>query len=256
MTNRKGMSTNRHSDPQTLTILSLLFILLPICPHRADAQTGKEATLTVRKTADFALSGRGDADAWSRTEWIPLPQLTEWENGENYRTEAKLLYSDTGIYALFRCDDRELSASMRSDYRMLWKEDVVEAFFWPDDRIPFYFEYELSPLNYELLILVHEQDGHKTRWRPYDYGFKRDTRHRTYVEGKMESGAHIAGWSAEFFIPFEYLQPLGGVPPKPGDRWRGNIYRIDYDRGETHYAWQPIEKSFHEYEKFGTLVFE
>ena len=231
----------------------LLWFLSGPCAY---GQSGKQAEWIVRKTPDFEISGTGEAQAWERTAWIELDQLTEWDDGQSYPTRAKVLYSVTGIYFLYRCEDEVLNASFRSNYRKLWTEDVVEAFLWPDDRTPFYFEYELSPLNYELLILVHEREGHKTRWRPYDYGYNRQTRHRTTVEGKALSGAPITGWMAEFFIPFEYLQPLGGVPPQSGDRWRGNLYRIDYDNGETHFAWQPIEKSFHEYEKFGTFVFE
>lgn len=238
------------------SIFFCLFLNAAVYVSAVSAQSEEKTILTVKKTDDFTITGEGEAEPWEKAQWIELRQLTEWDTGETYLTRAKILYSDTGLYFLFQCEDEVLNASMRSDYSLLWQEDVVEVFLWPDDRIPFYFEYELSPLNYELPILVHEQNGHKTRWRPFDYGFKQQTRHRTQVEGKAESGAKIVRWFAEFFIPFEYLQPLNGVPPEPGDRWRANLYRIDYDRGETHFAWQPIEKSFHEYEKFGTLIFE
>jgi hypothetical protein len=52
------------------------------------------------------------------------------------------------------------------------------------------------------------------------------------------------------------LAPLQNVPPKPGVRWRANFYRMDYDDGiRTAWAWAPVGKTFHEYEKFGELVF-
>jgi len=32
---------------------------------------------------------------------------------------------------------------------------------------------------------------------------------------------------------------------------------MEYDTGEgEHYAWQPVETNFHQYEKFGILIFE
>jgi hypothetical protein len=34
------------------------------------------------------------------------------------------------------------------------------------------------------------------------------------------------------------------------------MYRIDYDNGEAAYAWQKTHKTFHEYNKFGTFIFE
>ena len=53
------------------------------------------------------------------------------------------------------------------------------------------------------------------------------------------------------------LSPLQNVPPKPGTQWRANFYRMDYDDGKaTRWTWVPVGNSFHEYEKFGTLVFE
>jgi hypothetical protein len=51
--------------------------------------------------------------------------------------------------------------------------------------------------------------------------------------------------------------PLGNVPPKAGTRWRANFYRVDYDdRAETSWDWARVGPSFHEFRKFGTLVFD
>jgi len=42
-----------------------------------------------------------------------------------------------------------------------------------------------------------------------------------------------------------------------GKEWRANFYRIDHDMGETTWQWQEVhEENFHDYEKFGTIVFE
>jgi hypothetical protein len=47
------------------------------------------------------------------------------------------------------------------------------------------------------------------------------------------------------------------VPPKPGTRWRANFYRMDYDGGQTtSFDWARVGPSFHEFRKFGTLIFE
>lgn len=34
------------------------------------------------------------------------------------------------------------------------------------------------------------------------------------------------------------------------------MYRIDYDNGAAHFAWQKTAGTFHEYKKFGTYIFE
>jgi hypothetical protein len=57
-------------------------------------------------------------------------------------------------------------------------------------------------------------------------------------------------------IPYTVLRPLQNVPPKAGTTWRANFYRMDHDDGkETQWEWASVGPSFHEYEKFGRLLF-
>lgn len=223
------------------------------------AQSGKQATLTIKHTDDFTLTGNGSAKNWKLTEWVDIPHLKTANNNNSHSTKVKILYSDTGLYFLFDCEDEVLSATMNYDFMELWHEDVVEVFLWPNENEPVYFEYELSPLNYELPILVSNNNGKQSHWIPFDYSYKkgRKTRHMTSVEdGKKESDASISKWKAEFFIPFELLRPLKNIFPKSGTKWRANMYRMDYDKGQASWAWQPITENFHQYEKFGTFIFE
>ena len=75
--------------------------------------------------------------------------------------------------------------------------------------------------------------------------------------GPKESDAKISGWKAEVFVPYAMLAPLQNVPPQPGTHWRANFYRCDYDdKKPTGWSWQRTGSSYHEYHKFGTLVFE
>lgn len=221
-------------------------------------QTGKEAVLKVKKTTDFSLDGKGTAKNWSKTEWFPVsPISTSEDTPTGLTTKTKILYSDTGIYILFQCEDHILTATMDADFMKLWEEDVVEAFLWPDETTPVYFEYELSPLNYELPLLISNKEENFHSWRPFSYDGDKRTRHKTSViGGKKDSGASVRQWSAEFFIPYKLLDPLNNITPEPGTKWRANFYRIDYDEGQTLLAWQPVQQSFHEYKKFGTLLFE
>jgi hypothetical protein len=167
-----------------------------------------------------------------------------------------MLYSNTGLYFLMEGTDRTLTATMNEDFMDLWTEDVFEVFLWTDERFPVYFEYEISPLNRELPILIPNFGGQFLGWRPWHYDRDRVTRRATSViGGPKRSHASIQGWRAEFFIPYTLLRPLQNVPPKAGTRWRANFYRMDYDAGRhTHWEWARVG-SFHEYEKFGDLQF-
>ena len=112
-------------------------------------------------------------------------------------------------------------------------------------------------MNKELAILVPNFEGQFLGWRPWHYEKDRLIRKATSVTGgPKESNAAIQGWRAEFFIPYAVLRPLQSVPPKPGTRWRANFYRMDHDDGKrTQWEWAPVGTTFHEFQKFGELVF-
>jgi predicted TIM-barrel fold metal-dependent hydrolase len=216
---------------------------------------GDTPTLRVPRTTDFTIRGDGSAPEWNKAAWEPLSR--RGTAGADYQTRIKVLYSETGLYVLMDGADKKLTATMTEDFLDLWNEDVFEFFLWPDERQTIYFEYEISPLGFELPILVPNIDGKFLGWRPWHYEGKRKIRKATTITGgPKQSGAKIAGWQAEIFMPFELLEPLAGVPPKPGMRWRANFYRMDYDEGRTSsWDWARVGPSFHEFRKFGTLEF-
>jgi predicted TIM-barrel fold metal-dependent hydrolase len=224
---------------------------------KSDAKSPPAAPeLRVRPTADFEVTGDVSNPAWQKADWVPLHRRPN--SSHPYETKIKTLYSPTGLYFLMEATDRRLTSTLKEDYANLWTEDVFEVFLWPDQRQPIYFEYEISPLNYELPILVPNIDGKFLGWRPWHYEGNRKTRKATAATGgQLKSGAQVSGWRAEVFIPYELLKPLAHVPPKAGSRWRANFYRMDYDDGQTSsWDWARVGPSFHEFQKFGTMVFE
>ncbi len=213
------------------------------------------ATIVIKKCSDFQITGNGSSEAWKMTEWVNLiPRNPE---DIDYETKVKVLYSEKGIYFLFDCKDKKLTSTFKADNLDLWKEDVVEVFFWTDETFPVYFEYEISPMNYELPIIVPNYKGSFLGWLPWHYEGDKRTQHMTSVTGgKKKSGSTITTWMAEFYIPFKLLAPLNNVPPVSGTKWRANMYRIDHDSGSKSFYWQKTNTNFHEYNSFGTFIFE
>jgi predicted TIM-barrel fold metal-dependent hydrolase len=213
-------------------------------------------SIRVPRTDDFQVSGDGAAAAWQKTAWTPLNRRPGGQL--DYDARFKTLYSATGLYVLMTGSDRTLTASIREDFANLWFEDVFEFFLWPDERESLYLEYEISPLDHELPMLVPNLDGQFIGWRPWHYEGPRKVRKAVSIQGgQARSGEAIRGWTAEVFVPFALLKPLRNVPPRPGTHWRANFYRADYDdHRPTEWSWTPVGSTFHEYQKFGTLVFE
>ncbi len=233
-------------------ILFLLLFAFFTNASTAQVHSGKDARLHITPAHDFDVSGDGSNAAWKAAEWITLSRI---KGSSAYNTRVKLLYSDEGIYALYHCEDKKITATLQEDFSRLWNEDVVEIFFWPDESYPIYLEYELSPLNYELAILVPNFNGQSAGWRPWNYEGDKKTRKTTKII--RDTDQKVTGWIGEFFIPYALLRPLQNVPPKKGTEWRANIYRIDYDGPESAYwSWQPVNNNFHEFQKYGTFVFD
>ncbi len=216
----------------------------------------RRPTISVKACADFELTGSGDSPQWEKAEWVSLNQRPDGKH--DYTARFKALYSSTGFYVLFDGTDKTLTATLQEDFLDLWNEDVYECFLWTDEAHPIYFEYEISPLGFELPILIPNLGGRFLGWRPWHYEGNRRIKKKVSVSGgTAHSMANVAGWKAEVFIPYELLRPLNNVPPVSGTRWRANFYRVDYDNGEvTAWDWARVGPSFHEYQNFGTLVFE
>ncbi len=228
-----------------------LFLISSLTILTLRGQSPDSTVQAVYKTKDFEITGDGSSVNWNDEKWLTLSKRNK--NGDTYLTRMKILYSDSGIYCLYYCQDNKLTSTLREDFADLFKEDVVEAFFWTDESIPMYFEYELSPFNYELPLLVPNIRGNFLGWRPWHYEGDRKTRHATHV---IKNNDDIVSWTAEFFIPYKLLKPLTNVPPVKGTRWRANFYRIDYDNNASEWTWQSTRTNFHDYERFGTLIFQ
>lgn len=255
------MSWHSYSTRSVLRTLSIAIAVLFIAVGTGgliadDTAVPTKPHITVRKCVDFPVTGRGDAKAWQSAEWVSLQRRPKGRH--DYSARFKMLYSTTGVYVLFDGTDKTLTATMKEDFLDLWHEDVYECFFWTHEDDPVYFEYEISPLGYELPILVPNLEGRFLGWRPWHYeGPRKIQKQVSATGGENTSLADVQGWRAEVFIPFELLKPLRNVPPQPGTQWRANFYRVDYDNKQvTGWDWARVGPSFHDFKNFGTLKFE
>ncbi len=234
----------------------VMILLMSISLFATAGEKQDSAILIAKKTSDFIITGDGKSSPWNSTTWLPIT-IQKSSGGLIFETRVKVLYSDNGLYFLFFCEDQKITSTIEEDFGALYNEDVAEVFLWPDESIPVYFEYEISPLNFELPILVPNLNSRFYGWKPWHYDGDRKVQHATSTQGgKKKSNERVKSWMAEFFIPYKLLQPIVNSSPKSGDRWRANLYRIDYDKDYTTWAWQKTNGSFHEFEKYGTLLFE
>ncbi|MEM1157770.1 MAG: carbohydrate-binding family 9-like protein [Verrucomicrobiota bacterium] len=213
--------------------------------------SGSAEPTRILPTDDFLIDGSGSSAAWEKAEWIHLTKRNDV--GHDGSTRCKLLYSPKGLYILFDCQDEKITSTIREDFGEIFREDIVDIFIWPDQGSTIYFEYGISPHNFELALLVPNYDGFFHGWQPWRYAGERKTRHQTKINSEH---GKVVGWQAEFFIPFALLKPLQNVPPVAGSRWRINLYRADFDSGKRAiWSWKPFHRRFHDYQQFGSVQF-
>ncbi|QDV26794.1 carbohydrate-binding family 9-like protein [Aureliella helgolandensis] len=248
-------STKKNSSFYRLGMCACL-LTAGLLSNVAGAADEASPSLKVKSCEDFSITGKGDATAWQAADWVDLRRRPGGKH--DYSARFKMLYSSTGVYVLFDGSDQKLTATMQEDFLDLWNEDVFECFFWTSEKHSVYFEYEISPLGFELPILIPNLEGRFLGWRPWHYEGDRKIQKKVSASGgSNESMAKVSGWRAEVFIPYALLEPLDNVPPVAGTRWRANFYRVDYDNDqETAWDWARVGPSFHEFKKFGTLVFD
>jgi hypothetical protein len=194
-----------------------------------------------------------DEAAWaaaSPIEWGPTV----------YTTRFRALWNDAGLFLRFDAQDPLPWHTMTRRDEHLWEEEVVEIFLDLDRSGRDYYELEVNPANVtcDLRMISPAPDkkgdidwnlaGLETRVRP--------------LQGPS------GGWTATALLPWSGLQSLPSarglkLPPKPGDTWRFNVFRIERPGGKTSpetdavfAAWSPPSvKSFHDASAFRDLVF-
>lgn len=224
--------------------------------QQSESKKTETESISVIKCDDFVLSGAGDNKQWSGVEWVEMSSLKN--TGNRYATRFKIMYSATGIYVLAYCQDGQISTNYTTDQGDIWNGDVFEVFFQTDTLNPLYFEYEINQLSTELAILVPNNEGDFFGWSPWHYEGDRQIKKALKIHGgNAVSGEKIDSWTVEIFFPYALFKALKNVPPASGTTWKANFCRIDYDGGVSQlWAWKRISKSFHEYQKYGTLVFQ
>jgi hypothetical protein len=214
-----------------------------------------QKTLIVRSCEDFQITGKGDHNQWGKTKWNVLQKLDK--GGKDYKSLFKVLYSANGIYVLFYGEDEKITSSFAQDFDKIFQGDVFEVFFRPDPTEPVYFEYEVSALDKELVLLMVNRNNKITGWVPWPYENNKVEKAVHISGGEMRPGATIKSWTAELFIPYTLLSAYNQSPPEKGMCWSANFCRLDYDSGKmVKWAWAPINTSFHEIDRYNPLLFD
>ncbi|MCL5021453.1 MAG: carbohydrate-binding family 9-like protein [Bacteroidetes bacterium] len=189
--------------------------------------------------------------SWRLARTIDL-NLTDSDTSPVFGTKARLLWDDSCLYVSFQCADNGVYARKSKKNDALWQEEVVEVFLDYEGEGKHYLEIEVNPLN---AVFDKFMDGIRNPL-PVDL-WDSGTRTAVRLENKFVNGrSAVVGWTVELAFPFEALKGKCHVPPKSGDEWRINLYRVKHVPVKEFSAWSPTNSiDFHQPTKFGVLVF-
>jgi hypothetical protein len=170
------------------------------------------------------------------------------------RTTARLLWDAEHLYVAFEAEDPDVWGTLKNRDDPIYNEEVVEVFLDADADGRTYNELQVSPHNvlFDAYFPARRQ-GMDTSW---DSGMRTGVR----VRGTLDApGDRDEGWTVEMAIPFARLASVPHTPPRPGDRWRFNLYRLEHlqRRQVEGQAFSPLFiGDFHALPRFGWLRFE
>jgi hypothetical protein len=219
------------------------------------ADPSPQYTVARAKAAPEALLS-ADERAWqdvAEVSWGPA-----W-----CATRFRAAWNDEALFVRFDATDPDPWSTMTRRDEHLWEEEVVEIFLDLDRSGRDYHELEISPANVVCDVRMISPSPDKRN----DLGWNHEGLvTRTHINA--DAAGKTVGWTATASLPwagFRSLPSARGVslPPKPGDGWRFNLFRIERPGGKdapekdaVTVAWSPTgEPSFHVPRSFRDLVF-
>ena len=202
------------------------------------------------------IDGKLDDDAWKVAPAVTLV-LAETGKPATKDTKARMCWDDKYLYVAFDCVDQDVWGTLTEHDDYVFTEEVVEMFLSPNCDLARYYEINVSPRNTIFDAFIHNPGSGLPGTETSHAWTCEGLRTAIKVDGTLDDRTDIdRGWSAEIAIPFA---ALGRGTPRPGERWRGNLYRIDLSpEPEEFQAWSPtmnVPASFHIPTRFGTIFF-
>ena len=221
----------------------------------------------IRIDGEIMIDGTLTDTAWKSADVI---ELLTTDTGEKpcQPTEVRLLWNGEYLYVGFLCYDQDIWGTIRERDGNIYDEEVVEVFLDPDCDLRTYIELEVSPLNilFDAFVVNGKSHGQEMYvLRDWD---SETLQHAVSVDGTAKTNSPAdrgavsppdTSWSCEIAVPFKDLLTAPNIPPKAGDIWRMNLYRIDRGKTEAedeYTAWSPTRKiDYHRPQHFGSLRF-
>lgn len=224
-------------------------------PHVAPAPQTPRTYVCLRAARPAEIDGR-----LNKPFWWPAPWTDDFVDIEGDRrarplftTRAKMLWDDDHLYIGAEMEEPHIWGTLTQRDSIVYHDNDFEIFLNPTGDNHRYYEIEVNALNtiFDLFLAKPYRDG-----GPADHGWDcAGLQTAIHLDGTLNDPSdRDRGWSVEMAIPWRALDRHGGAggPPRPGDQWRINFSRVQWDhrvidgryekipaRAEHNWVWSP-----------------
>lgn len=201
------------------------------------------------------VDGRLTEPQWDRVPALTLEQSLGGAAPEDRQTRLRLAWTEEALIVGFEATDPDVTEKYRRRDDPIYDHEAVELFLMPGVfgwLTGPYAELQASPTG----IVFDASFTGPRRGMRVDYAGPQSV--ASSVDGSLDDPDPDRGWTSEWVVPWEGLAWVER-PPRAGERWRANAFRIDRSRGrpDSYQAWSPPRVGdFHRVERFGWLRFE
>jgi cellulose/xylan binding protein with CBM9 domain len=220
--------------------------------HGAEATAMPNYVVLATAARAPALLLDGEED-WARAERIT------W-GPDAIATSFRALWSEAGLFVRYDVTDPSPWHTLTKRDEQLWNEEVVELFLDVGATGRSYAEVEWNPVNAVVDLWVDKAENRFDK--AWDWSGL-----ESRVDPRRGEAGRTTGWTVVSFLPWAAVAgkaPAGtALPPRPGDRWRFNVFRIERPGGPAApekdvqlLAWSPTGgPSFHVPKAFREIFF-
>ncbi len=174
------------------------------------------------------IDGDLSDDVWKEVPWTDYFRDIATGADAKFKTRAKMLWDDRYLYIAIEMEDRDIRArEMNRDSVML--DDDIEVFIDPDGDGRDYLDFEMNAKG-DIFDGVVERTGGTTFLSWNARGFKKGIKYQGTFNTHNDRDK---GWTLEWAFPWSTLSDFAGgrnCPPKNGDVWRLDFFRMIYHR--------------------------
>jgi hypothetical protein len=200
---------------------------LPFAPRRY---------VVYRAASRINVDGRLDEPTWAAAPWTE--PFVDIEGGSRpqprFRTRARMLWDQENLYVAAEMEEPDVWSTLTRRDSVIFHDNDFEVFIDPDGDTHAYYELEVNAFAtpWDLLLIKPYRDGGPAihAWDIAGLRIGVDVRGTLNRPGDRDEG-----WTVEIAMPWTILEEAAPAHkrPNPGDRWRVNFSRVEWQVDNT-----------------------